>query len=60
MVTSTRRRAGVLLLALACAAPAFAQDARPWPSQPIKLVVPFPAGSLVDVLGRSIGEVLAG
>jgi tripartite-type tricarboxylate transporter receptor subunit TctC len=30
----------------------------PYPSQPIKLIVPYPAGSLVDVLGRSIGETL--
>jgi tripartite-type tricarboxylate transporter receptor subunit TctC len=29
-----------------------------YPSRPIRLVVPFPAGSLVDVLGRSIGENL--
>jgi tripartite-type tricarboxylate transporter receptor subunit TctC len=32
----------------------------PYPSQPIKLIVPYPAGSLVDVLGRSIGETLSG
>jgi tripartite-type tricarboxylate transporter receptor subunit TctC len=31
----------------------------PYPSQPIKLIVPYPAGSLVDVLGRSIGDTLA-
>ena len=30
------------------------------PSQPIKLIVPYPAGSLVDVLGRAIGETLSG
>jgi tripartite-type tricarboxylate transporter receptor subunit TctC len=29
-----------------------------YPSQPIKLIVPYPAGSLIDVLGRSIGETL--
>src|SRR5258708_2416839 len=29
-----------------------------YPSQPTKLIVPYPAGSLVDVLGRSIGETL--
>jgi tripartite-type tricarboxylate transporter receptor subunit TctC len=54
------RCAGWLLLSLAAVAavPAAAQDARPYPSQPIKLVVPFPAGSLVDTLGRSLGEAL--
>ena len=31
----------------------------PYPSQPIKLIVPYPAGSLVDVLGRAIGETLS-
>lgn len=49
--------AGVLLCVLA-AVPALAQDGRPYPSQPIKLIVPFPAGSLIDVLGRSLGEAL--
>lgn len=36
------------------------EAARSWPTHPIKLVVPFPAGSLVDVLGRSIGDQLQG
>jgi tripartite-type tricarboxylate transporter receptor subunit TctC len=49
-------RAALLALALAATA-AFAQA--PYPSQPIKLIVPYPAGSLVDVLGRSIGETLS-
>ena len=36
-----------------------AQDtARHYPNRPIKLVVPFPPGSLIDVLGRSIAESL--
>lgn len=50
------RWAGVLALAVAAAAPAAAQSN--YPSQPIKLVVPFPAGSLVDALGRSVAESL--
>jgi tripartite-type tricarboxylate transporter receptor subunit TctC len=50
---------GAALLALALAVtPATAQS--PYPSQPIKLIVPYPAGSLVDVLGRAIGETLSG
>lgn len=35
--------------------PAWAQDAK-YPSKPITLVVPFPAGGAVDVAGRAIGE----
>src|SRR3982074_2392161 len=49
-------RAALLALAIATSAAA-AQSG--YPSQPIKLIVPYPAGSLVDVLGRSIGETLA-
>ena len=48
-------RAALLALAIATNA-AVAQTG--YPSQPIKLIVPYPAGSLVDVLGRSIGETL--
>lgn len=38
-------------------APAWAQEA--WPSRPIKLVVPFPAGSSPDLIGRMVAEPLA-
>jgi tripartite-type tricarboxylate transporter receptor subunit TctC len=38
------------------AAAALAQAA--WPSQPIKIVVPYPPGGLTDVLGRLAGERL--
>ncbi|MFY7941331.1 MAG: Bug family tripartite tricarboxylate transporter substrate binding protein, partial [Burkholderiaceae bacterium] len=38
--------------------PAWAQDAR-YPSRPITLVVPFPAGGSVDTAGRAIGERLS-
>jgi tripartite-type tricarboxylate transporter receptor subunit TctC len=48
-------RAALLALAIATTA-AVAQTG--YPSQAIKLIVPYPAGSLVDVLGRSIGETL--
>jgi len=60
MENISRRQAGALLVAMAtCAAMgrAQAQDAS-YPSQPIRLIVPFPAGSLIDTLGRSIGESL--
>ncbi len=51
-----------MLSMLACAlgaaafAPAHAQEA--FPSRPIMLVIPFPAGGATDVLGRLIGKKL--
>ncbi len=38
------------------AMPAFAET---WPARPIKLVVPFPAGSSPDIIGRLVAEPLA-
>ena len=57
---TTRRAALALSLALgACvAAPALAQEA-PWPSKPIKLIVPFPAGSFTDTVARVLSDHLA-
>ena len=49
------RGAGVVA-ALALATGAFAQS---YPTKPIKLVVPFIAGSAPDVLARNVGERLA-
>jgi tripartite-type tricarboxylate transporter receptor subunit TctC len=48
--------------ALALAAPllvssAFAQTA-PWPSRPVKLIVPFPPGGPTDLVGREAARVL--
>jgi tripartite-type tricarboxylate transporter receptor subunit TctC len=51
------------LLALSFIAdPAGAQTATAgagWPARPIKLVVPFPAGSSTDVIARIVGQMLA-
>jgi tripartite-type tricarboxylate transporter receptor subunit TctC len=38
------------------AVPAGAQD---YPSRPVKIIVPFPAGGPLDLLGRAIGDKLA-
>jgi tripartite-type tricarboxylate transporter receptor subunit TctC len=48
--------AGALALPLAARARAQASDWRP--SQPVKLIVPYPPGGLTDVLGRLVGERL--
>ncbi len=46
----------LLLAVVLMPAPAFAQ---PFPSKPIRIVVPYPAGGVVDVIGRSIGEQMS-
>jgi len=53
-----KRLAGGLLMAGAACAPLLAQ-AQDWPSKPIHLVVPFPAGGSTDAVGRLIGAELA-
>ena len=55
-MAASRRRALLGLGALLAPAAVRAQAA--WPSQPIKIVVPYPPGALTDVLGRLVGERL--
>ncbi len=43
----------IALLGLAVAAPAHAQ---PFPSKPLRIVVPFPAGSATDTISRILGN----
>ncbi len=47
----------VLLAAASFAAPGLAQDN--YPNRPIKIVLPVPAGSALDIAARAIGEQLA-
>jgi len=54
----TRRRV-VQGLALAAALSGSAAMAQAWPSKPVSLIVPFPAGGTTDVLARALGERLS-
>lgn len=55
----SRLFAGVLFVAL-CAAAAATQGAEPtYPSRPIRLLIPFPAGGAADLIGRTLGEKLS-
>lgn len=58
MTSTLSRRAALQTALLACsAAPAFAQPA--WPARPLRLVVPFPPGGLIDTMARLVGTRLA-
>jgi tripartite-type tricarboxylate transporter receptor subunit TctC len=49
-------RTTVAMLSMAAAAIAFPAGAQPFPSKPIKIVVPFAAGGAVDVVARVVGQ----
>ena len=59
-MNTTRRHALQRLAATAVLplAPAAWAQAAPWPSKPITLVVPVPAGGMVDALARALGQQL--
>jgi tripartite-type tricarboxylate transporter receptor subunit TctC len=51
-------RGGTLFaIAIAFGLPAYAAD--PYPSKPIKLVIPFPPGGPTDVMGRVVAKILS-
>jgi len=51
-------RAGALAVAATLAAPVIAQEA-PYPTRPIRMIVPWTAGSQTDLLARIVGPRLA-
>ena len=50
-----KRFCALLLLAVGLHGPAFAQA---WPSRPVRIVVPAPAGSSLDLIARTLGDKL--
>ena len=55
--TLTRRRVMAAAAALALAAPAWAQQ--PYPSKPIRIIVPYAAGGSTDQLARAIQQPMS-
>jgi len=49
----------VILLTLSALAPAFAQSVANYPDRPVRLIVPFPAGSLTDIVSRIAAQRLS-
>src|SRR5258706_4463568 len=49
-------RATLLIITFCCVSAASGQ---PYPSRPVRLVVPSPAGSTPDIVGRALGQKLA-
>jgi len=57
---SSFRRARILAFgALLCMGAGGAAQAQTYPDRPIRLIAPFPAGGLADVLARAVGDEIA-
>src|SRR5262249_46722875 len=53
------RRTLAIIACLSAILAAPASLAQTWPDRPIKIIAPFPAGGLVDVLARALGDEMA-
>lgn len=55
-------RSPALLMAFVAAAlvPTADVNAQQWPTNPVRMIVPFPAGGTMDVLARQIGNEISG
>jgi tripartite-type tricarboxylate transporter receptor subunit TctC len=58
MTVLLQRRSLMLWLASSSAAPARAQPHGPWPTRPLRIVVPYPAGGASDVAARLLAPEL--
>ncbi len=47
------------MFAMCFFSPSRAQDAASWPSQPVRMIVPFPAGGPADIVTRVVSERLS-
>ncbi|MBO0717228.1 MAG: tripartite tricarboxylate transporter substrate binding protein [Rhizobiales bacterium] len=57
-IIGVARMAGAAVLALCCAQ-VFSAAAQDYPAKPITMIVPYPAGGGVDVMGRLVGAKLS-
>jgi tripartite-type tricarboxylate transporter receptor subunit TctC len=58
-VHSLRRLGLIALTAMSIEFATSQADAQGYPNRPIRMIAPFPAGGLVDVLARAVGEELS-
>jgi tripartite-type tricarboxylate transporter receptor subunit TctC len=58
-MTIRRTRSGLILAPLIIALLCGAASAQPYPSKPIRLILPFPPGAPSDLVGRLIGQKLS-
>jgi tripartite-type tricarboxylate transporter receptor subunit TctC len=54
-----RRRTFIGLLSGLALTLSGAASAQTWPDRPVRIIAPFPAGGLVDVLARAVGDELS-
>jgi len=58
-IDSLRHLRALVLAALLSACCGLAAQAQPYPNRPVRLIAPFPAGGLADVLARAVGDELS-